>query len=149
MPDLEYITKFLLPEFLRRFSEWNAEYPDERPLGARAEWHGIHRKVGKLKRPLWDGEPWDGREDERTMLLEIIGHAFLAITSLDEERSPENYPAPPVQLADVLRANMGVDYGHPNANPLIGMTEQGKERLRRMRAEHAGQVMANDPKAND
>lgn len=84
--DRDYIEQYLIPEFLRRFKEWNSEYPEERPLGARAEWHGIHRKVGKLKRPIWDGEPWHGREDPRTMFMEIIGHAFLAITSIDHER---------------------------------------------------------------
>lgn len=147
MSDMEYITRVLLPEFLEKFGQWNSEYPGERPLGAKAEWHGIHRKVGKLKRPIWDGEPWTGREDERTMFLEIIGHAFLAIASLDEERSPEDYPRPKT-IPDLLRHNMercevqpitGIDYAYPD-NPLIGMTETGMARLRRLRAEAARQA---------
>jgi hypothetical protein len=83
--DIKYIRELLWPEFLVQFIADNAEYPEERPLGARAEWHGLHRKVGKLKAPLWDGKEWTGREPVRRMLQEIIGHAFLAIASLDYE----------------------------------------------------------------
>lgn len=109
MDDLEYIDTVLMPEFLAYFAACNAEYPKERPLGAKAEWHGLHRKVGKLKAPLWEDRPWTGRESVRTMLLEIVGHAFLAIASLDEEHSPETtMEAPPEQpdLAEVLRRRM-------------------------------------------
>lgn len=81
--DIRYIRDVLWPEFLAQFIADNAEYPAERPLGARAEWHGLHRKVGKLKAPVWDGESWDGRESVRRMFQEIVGHAFLAIASLD------------------------------------------------------------------
>ena len=81
--DIRYIRDVLWPEFLRQFIEDNAEYPEERPLGARAEWHGMHRKVGKLKAPVWDGKEWTGRESVRRMFQEIVGHAFLAIASLD------------------------------------------------------------------
>lgn len=68
------------------------EYPIERPLGARAEWHHLHRKVGKLQRPLWDGEDVPMREDIETILKEIMSHAALAIRSLrlaEFERSRE------------------------------------------------------------
>lgn len=81
--DIRYIRDVLWPEFLQQFITDNAEYPEERPLGAKAEWHGLHRKVGKLKAPVWDGESWDGRESVRRMFQEIVGHAFLAIASLD------------------------------------------------------------------
>lgn len=81
--DIRYIRDVLWPEFLQQFIEDNAEYPAERPLGAKAEWHGLHRKVGKLKSPVWDEESWDGRESVRRMFQEIVGHAFLAIASLD------------------------------------------------------------------
>lgn len=84
VPDLDYVLQDVLQEFRDKFIQWNAEYPAERPLGARAEWHHLHRKVNKLKRPMWDGadvSAW--REDPRTILLEIIGHAALAIASLD------------------------------------------------------------------
>lgn len=85
MGDVEYIRDVLIPEFLKQFAADNSEYPEERPLGARAEWHGIHRKVGKLQAPVWDGKPWNGRESVRRMFLEIAGHAFLAVASLDYE----------------------------------------------------------------
>lgn len=170
MDDVEYIREILWPEFLAQFTSDNAEYPGDRPLGAKAEWHGIHRKVGKLKAPLWDDKPWTGRESVRRMLQEIIGHAFLAIASLDEVRSPENYPPqhpwltpeatarirrerdeaetavrPPKDIPDLLRHNMSIDLAHPNLNPLIGMTEEGKTRLRRLRGEAAGQAQMDPP----
>lgn len=81
--DIRYIRDVLMPEFLEQFISDNREYPEERPLGERAEWHGMHRKVGKLQGPIWDGKKWDGREPVRRMFQEIIGHAFLAIASLD------------------------------------------------------------------
>lgn len=81
--DIRYIRDVLWPEFLAQFITDNAEYPEERPLGVRAEWHGLHRKVGKLQAPVWDGESWDGRESVRRMFQEIVGHAFLALASLD------------------------------------------------------------------
>ena len=84
--DLARIEGIIIPEFIERFRGWNAEYPQERPLGVKAEWHGLHRKVMKLKGPIWDGtdaSAW--REDPRTIFLEIMGHAALAIASLDEE----------------------------------------------------------------
>lgn len=81
--DIRYIRDVLWPEFLEQFIRDNREYPADRPLGARAEWHGMHRKVGKLKAPIWEGQEWTGREPVRRMFQEIIGHAFLAIASLD------------------------------------------------------------------
>lgn len=81
--DIRYIRDVLWPEFLAQFIEDNKEYPEERPLGAKAEWHGMHRKVGKLQAPIWDGQEWTGREPVRRMFQEIVGHAFLAIASLD------------------------------------------------------------------
>lgn len=168
MGDVEYIRDVVIPEFLQQFTSDNAEYPPERPLGAKAEWHGIHRKVGKLKAPVWDGKPWTGRESVRRMFLEIAGHAFLAVASLDEETSPEISmqeptevpPEQPVTLTDLLRRNLErawpfgpivpvvpvvpmVNYLDPN--PLIGMTEEGKRRLRRMRAEQAGHAQLDKP----
>lgn len=84
--DLDRIEEDLLPEFFRRFSAWNAEYPPERPLGVKAEWHGLHRKINKLKGPIWDGtDASEWREDPRTIFMEIVGHALLAICSLDED----------------------------------------------------------------
>lgn len=88
MNDMEYIEKVLTPEFLERFKGWNAEYPEERPLGVKAEFHGLHRKVMKIKGPLWDGvDASDWRESPRTILVEIIGHAMLALCDLDREAS--------------------------------------------------------------
>lgn len=88
MDDMEYIEQELMPEFLRRFKGWNAEYPAERPLGVKAEFHGLHRKVMKIKGPLWDGvDASDWRESPRTILVEIIGHAMLALCDLDREAS--------------------------------------------------------------
>lgn len=90
LSDLARVADIIIPEFLERFRGWNAEYPAERPLGVKAEWHGLHRKIMKLKGPIWDGtdaSAW--REDPRTIFLEIMGHAALAIASMDEEAAKQ------------------------------------------------------------
>jgi hypothetical protein len=88
--ELEYILGELIPQFEERLQAWNKEYTQERDLGVKGEFVGLYRKVRKLKTIIWDGESdAEWREDTRTMLLEVIGHAFLAISDLDEqERKP-------------------------------------------------------------
>jgi len=54
-------------------------------LGARGQYAELWRKMAKLKKSLWDGEALVG-EQPREILLDFIGHCFLAIDMLD--RSP-------------------------------------------------------------
>lgn len=83
----EYITGPLLEEFRALFLKWNAEYGNvERDLGMRASFAEVWRKAKKVKAIVWDGaDPTGWREGLRTILFEIIGHAFLMLFDLDKE----------------------------------------------------------------
>ncbi len=72
--------EWALGVFLNR----NAEYGDgAHNLGMRGQYADINRKVIKLKRYLWDGEPVrPGAEDVETIAAELIGHLLLL---LDEQ----------------------------------------------------------------
>lgn len=92
----EYITGPLLDEFRRLFLKWNAEYGNvERDLGMRASFAEVWRKTKKVKAIVWDGvDDTTWREDLRTILFEIIGHAFLMLFDLDKEDPKESAPDP-------------------------------------------------------
>lgn len=73
----------LVQEWIDFFLEKNAGYGDmSRDLGARAQFVDINRKVGKLRRALWDNQSI-GDEDVREVTLDLIGHCFLLIDLLD------------------------------------------------------------------
>lgn len=79
------VLEWTLAVFLQR----NAEYGDgAHNLGSRGQYADINRKVIKLKRYLWDGEPVrPGAEDVETIAAELIGHLLLL---LDELRQPDS-----------------------------------------------------------
>jgi hypothetical protein len=69
-------------QFTERFLEYGEGAADE--LGLAGQWGDLHRKVAKLKRELWCGDDRvQTRESAREVLLDIIGHAFLAIDMID------------------------------------------------------------------
>lgn len=84
--ELTYVIGALLPEFEERFRAWNAEYAEhQRDLGIRGEFANLWRKARKLKAVLWDGvddSAW--REGARTVLFEIVAHAFLMLFDYDK-----------------------------------------------------------------
>jgi len=53
-------------------------------LGAAGQYAELHRKDGKLRRALWEGEELIG-EQPREILLDMIGHAVKAIRYIDTE----------------------------------------------------------------
>lgn len=79
------ITGPLLEEFRTLFLKWNAEYGNvERDLGVRASFCELWRKAKKIRAAIWEDADTTGwRETPRTILLEIIGHAFLMLFDLD------------------------------------------------------------------
>ena len=82
---VSYITKFLVPEWEKLFREKNAGYGDmHQELGTKAQYVDLHRKIGKLRRALWEGQDI-GAESAREVLLDLIGHAFLTIQLIDRE----------------------------------------------------------------
>ncbi len=79
------IMEELLPEWQATFLERNKGYGDMADeLGPAAQFVDIHRKVGKLKRALWD-EQDIGAEDVREVTLDLIGHCFLLIRTLEDK----------------------------------------------------------------
>lgn len=82
-----YIIGELVPEWEELFSKKNAGYGEyDDTLGIKGEFAEIHRKYRKLLRAFWeetDTSDWD--EQPREVLMDLIGHCFLAIHILDEE----------------------------------------------------------------
>lgn len=71
-------------QFLEAYAEYGPRTADE--LGLAGQWGDLHRKVKKLKAPLWEGNKERlTRETPRQVLMDIIGHALLAIDMIDRE----------------------------------------------------------------
>lgn len=70
----------VLPGVLSKFLTKNQDYQNFglAHLGAKAHFVGIWRKVGKLRRGLWDGEALAGEQVSEVM-SDIIGHVLLAL----------------------------------------------------------------------
>jgi hypothetical protein len=82
----QYIMDHLLPEwkdlFLRKHYGYGEMHAlDGKEFGMKAQYLDIHRKVRKLRRAFWDGEPI-GDEDPKEVLLDLIGHCFLSLDLL-------------------------------------------------------------------
>lgn len=76
------ICEELLPRWVSQFLEKNAGYGDMADeLGPAAQFVDIHRKVGKLKRALWDQKDI-GHEDAEEVAQDLIGHCFLLLRQL-------------------------------------------------------------------
>jgi hypothetical protein len=83
-PDGQHIMAVLLDEWARQFTDKNIDYGgDENKLGVAGAFVDIHRKEGKLKRAIWDGQTLNG-EQPREILLDLIGHCFLTIAAIDK-----------------------------------------------------------------
>lgn len=78
----EYIFEYLVPEFKKQFLPKNAGYGDmHNDLGLPAQYVDIHRKIGKLRRAMWDGLEI-GPESIDEVLFDLIGHCFLTLDLL-------------------------------------------------------------------
>lgn len=87
----KYICESLYPEWRDLFLEKNAGYGEmhrDEGLGLKAQYLDMHRKVGKLRRAWWDGLPI-GKETDREVLMDLIGHCFLALSLIDEDAAIE------------------------------------------------------------
>lgn len=83
-PTLTRISKLHMDEFnqfMDAFKEYGEGAADE--LGLAGQWGDIYRKTKKLKPALWVGEDRLSRETPREILLDIIGHCFLAVDMID------------------------------------------------------------------
>lgn len=107
--DGRYIWSRLLPEFWEHFASKAKDYNDvdgfepHKVLGVRGQFAEVWRKVWKLKNTLWDGRTLQ-YEGEREVLLDMIGHCFLAIAMLDTQAPP------PGRLGEVPTSKIIEDY---------------------------------------
>jgi hypothetical protein len=100
----------LLPEFAehqrRKAKDYNESLvpgvENADVLGERGQYAELWRKMAKLKKSLWEGQPLEG-EQPREILLDFIGHCFLAIDMLDRKQMAEDPPMPaePTYLREV------------------------------------------------
>ena len=77
----ERILLCVLPKVLELFLNKNKDYGDdfdEFKLGAKGQFVDLWRKVGKLKKALWDGKPLVG-EQVPEIMMDLIGHLLLAL----------------------------------------------------------------------
>jgi len=72
----------VLPNVLTLFLAKNRDYGDTHldhmRLGPKAQFVDIWRKVGKLKRAVWDGVPMAGEQPDE-IFADFVGHSLLAI----------------------------------------------------------------------
>lgn len=92
--DGRYVVDRLWPEwrdqFMRKARDYNHnENENHRQLGVMGQFADIWRKIGKLKKALWHGEPLEG-EQPREILMDLIAHCFLTIAMLDALRMAED-----------------------------------------------------------
>ena len=72
------------PEWAAQFTKKSNDYGDTADdLGAAGQYSDMSRKMGKLKRALWEGKTLTG-EQPREILLDLIGHCFLTIHYIDQ-----------------------------------------------------------------
>lgn len=82
------IVSRVLPEALALFLNKNKDYGGDIgeafKLGAKGQFVDIWRKVGKLKRCLWDGEPLRG-EQPKEIVQDFFGHCLLILADFERE----------------------------------------------------------------
>lgn len=80
------IVEHIVPQVLGHFLPKNADYGDQHRtgLGPKGEYVGLHRKMAKLERSLWDGKPMN-HEGPEEMILDIIGACFLILDLFRQE----------------------------------------------------------------
>ena len=72
----------LAAKVLSRFNEKNRDYGDTSyALGVKGQYADMHRKMGKLKRGLWDGLELQ-QEGSEEILADLVGHALLTLDFL-------------------------------------------------------------------
>ena len=80
----QHILMEVLPRVLELFLVKNQDYGDDMGamrLGPKGQFVDIWRKVGKLKRALWDGEKMAGEQTDE-MLMDLVGHVLLSLSDM-------------------------------------------------------------------
>jgi hypothetical protein len=88
-PAYKYIEEAIIPTVVQNLRRGAAQYGDTfRELGPAGQFSDIWRKVGPLKRALWDGETLPS-ESPTQICYDLIGHCLLTIYLLGEEATSE------------------------------------------------------------
>lgn len=84
-----YMVSKLLPEMANRIIEAGRHYggSNHRILGIQGQFAELWRKIGPLKKQMWDGEE-AVREPTREILMDLIGHCLLAVEMIDHGVPP-------------------------------------------------------------
>jgi hypothetical protein len=82
-PQAQRIIVEILPAFVERFVQKSLHYGpgNANVLGPAGQFADIWRKIGPLRRALWDGEELT-QESPREICVDLIGHALLTIDML-------------------------------------------------------------------
>lgn len=127
----ERIIRDLLPEFAEhqriKAKDYNGSLvpgiENADVLGTRGQYAELWRKMAKLKKALWDGEALVG-EQPREILLDFIGHCFLAIDMLDRQQMVED---PPEQDARYVYLRDAVGHNYDGCPVCIQARENNPE----------------------
>jgi hypothetical protein len=83
--DQTYIINSLLPEVRDKMVSDELHYGDNhKVLGLKGQFADIWRKVGPLKRALWEDVELT-RESPREICMDLIGHLLLTVAMIDAE----------------------------------------------------------------
>jgi hypothetical protein len=108
LQQLSMIVREWWKQFLVAYTEYGPGAADE--TGLAGQWGDLHRKVKKLKPFMWEGDETRlKRENPREVLMDLIGHCFLAIEMLDREMPSGRssvYSAPPSSSATDYSASL-------------------------------------------
>jgi len=85
-PNARHILDQILPEFVGRFAVASLHYGDGNAdnLGPAGQFADIWRKIGPLRRALWEGQDLT-REEPEEICMDLIGHCLLTIGMLRRE----------------------------------------------------------------
>lgn len=85
-PQAQRIISELIPAFVDRFIGKSVQYGpnNANTLGPAGQFSDIWRKVGPLRRALWEGETLY-QEGPDEICMDLIGHCFLTVDMLNEK----------------------------------------------------------------
>lgn len=100
----------IVPEAVAFFKSKTLDYrggPAFLLLGARGQFSDINRKFWKLYQAIWEGQELDGEQPEE-IVKDFIGHAFLLLYCLREERR-QSFRGVTLEEANTnMRRNLGL-----------------------------------------
>jgi len=82
---LDHIAPPVLDDFIKKSHDYGETFKE---LGTKGQFSDMYRKVGKLKRAIWDEYELAG-EQPAELAADIIGHCLLMIFLIGEEEGHE------------------------------------------------------------